>query len=82
MDWLQLISIFFEFIIVILALMLAVKKKKVYGYTFALTFGIYVFYDLSKLLNFEISEIMLSIIFFIATISALFSIWKVYKDKK
>ena len=54
MDMLQLVSIFIEFVIVIISLMIAIKNKKQFGYGFALTFGIYVLYDLAKLFSFTI----------------------------
>jgi hypothetical protein len=45
---LHLFSIFLEAVIVVIALLLAVHKKRLYGYGFALTFGIYVVYDLAN----------------------------------
>ncbi|MBU4407067.1 MAG: hypothetical protein KKB24_05720 [Candidatus Altiarchaeota archaeon] len=80
MDILQLVSISLEAIIVIIALMIAVSKKRVYGYGFALTFGIYVFYDLARLFSFEVNEMLLYTIFFVATVSALVSMLKLYRE--
>jgi len=80
MNILQLVSIFVELLIVVISLVIAVNKKKIYGYGFALTFGVYVFYDLSRLFLLNIPEAVLTSVFFIATLSALFSIWKLYKD--
>ena len=80
MNILQLISICIEFVIVIISLMIARSKKKVYGYGFALTFAIYVFYDLARLLSFDVDEMLLYSLFFIATVSALISVWKLYKE--
>lgn len=77
----HLFSIFLEAVIVILALLLAVIRKKMYGYGFALTFGIYVVYDLANQFHLAISSNTLTIIFFVATVSALFSIWQLYKQK-
>ncbi|MDD5649917.1 MAG: hypothetical protein PHF86_05770 [Candidatus Nanoarchaeia archaeon] len=82
MNFIQLIAVFIELIIVILSLIIAVKKKKVYGYGFAITFAIYVFYDSVSLFLIEIPEMLLSILFFIATLSALWAIFKLYKLKK
>jgi hypothetical protein len=82
MNWIQLISIILEFAIVIISLIIALKNKKVYGYTLALTFLIYVIYDLSKLIQLSVNDLMLSLLFFIATLSALFSVWKIYNEKR
>jgi hypothetical protein len=76
---LHLFSIFLEAVIVVIALLLAVHKKRLYGYGFALTFGIYVVYDLANQFHHAISSDVLIIIFFIATLSALFSLWQLYR---
>lgn len=81
METLQLISIALELIIVAIALGIALKKKMMYGWGFALTFAIYVFYDLANVFSWEISVLVLQISFFIATISMLVSILEVYKKK-
>lgn len=80
MDFLHSVSIFFELVIVIISLMIAVKKKKIYGYGFALTFAIYVFYDSANLFSLGISDSLLYPLFFIATLSALLSMWMLYKE--
>jgi len=77
----QTISILLEVIIVLAALKLAISKKQMAGYGLALTFGIYVFYDTSKLYDYSIDGKILEIIFFIATLSALLSVLSIYKRK-
>jgi hypothetical protein len=67
---------------VILSLTIAVKKKKTFAYGFALTFAIYVLYDLARLFSFAINETILSGLFLIATISMLISVWTIWKKKK
>lgn len=78
---LQTVSIFLELIIVLIALKLAISKKRLAGYGFALTFGIYVFYDAVKFYNYTIDGQLLQILFFVATLSALSSILLIYKNK-
>ncbi len=78
---LQTISIFLELIIVLISLRIAISKKRMAGYGFALTFGVYVFYDAVKYYNYPINGELLQILFFIATVSALLSIWLIYKRK-
>lgn len=73
------ISIILELIIAVGALSLAIKnKKKEFCYGIALTFFIYVFYDLAKSNSWPISNNILYSLFFIATLSML---WVVYKIK-
>ena len=67
MNALQTISILLEFVVVALGIMLVVGKKKMYGWCIALTFILYIFYDLANLLSLHISQETLDILFFMAT---------------
>jgi len=78
---LQYLSIVIEVIIAILAFMIFTKKKKQYGLCFFITFAIYVFYDLAKLMAWSISTNILYISFFIASLSALWGMWELYNKK-
>ncbi len=80
MDALQVFSIILECVIVILCLAIGIAKKKPYGYGLALTFCIYVFYDASKLFSFNVTSNVLNPMFLIATLSALVSIWSVFRQ--
>ena len=79
METLQLISITLEFIIVVVSLLLAIQKRRVYGWGFAITFAIYVFYDLANLYGWEVNAALLSVSFLAATLSALLAIQMLYK---
>jgi len=79
---LQYLSILIEVVIAILGLMIVFKKKKNYGWGIFLTFAIYVFYDYAKLTNLKTSANILYIMFFIASLSALWAVWMIYKDKQ
>jgi hypothetical protein len=48
---------------------------------FAFTFAIYVLYDLGRLLDWNVGEGMLSILFLLASVSALIAVWGLYKEK-
>lgn len=75
----QYISIFIEFVVAIVGLMIFSRNKRLYGLGFFVTFGIYVFYDLAKLFAWNISNNVLYISFFIASASALLAVWRVYR---
>lgn len=79
---LQYISIIIEIIIAVFGFLISYQKNKNYGYGIALTFGIYVFYDLVKLTSLPINENILYVLFLIATLSMLWSVWLIYKAKK
>ncbi|MFH1683625.1 MAG: hypothetical protein ABIA67_01950 [Candidatus Margulisiibacteriota bacterium] len=80
MNILQSISITIEVLIMILGVMIAVEKKKAWGWCIALCFAIYVYYDLAGLLNFTVGSGLLRILFFIASISIFWAIWRIYKE--
>lgn len=79
---LQYVSILIEIIIAIIGLMIVFLKKKNYGWGIFLTFAIYVFYDLAKLVSYSINLDILYEIFFIASLSALWAVWMIYKGRE
>ncbi|MFH1284472.1 MAG: hypothetical protein ABIH78_02675 [Candidatus Peregrinibacteria bacterium] len=80
MQTLQIVSIVIEGLIAVIALACAFKKQP-YMLGFTITFGIYVYYDLAKLYSWPTSPTILPIIFFIATLAALFSIVAIYRRR-
>jgi hypothetical protein len=78
--YLQPVSIFIEAIICVIAIMIAVQKQKVYGWFIALTFGIYVVYDLIAFTGTALSPAVVAVIFFIATLSMLYVVWILYHE--
>jgi len=76
----QYISILIEVLIAILGLLIVFKRKKIYGWGIFLTFGIYVFYDFAGAMNWNILSNILYGSFFIATISALWAVFSIYKE--
>ncbi len=80
MDTLQLFSIIIEAVVVFMLLYGAIYKGAVCAYGMALTFAIYVFYDLVKFFNLGISESILTPAFFVASLSALWAVWKMSRE--
>ena len=80
MNALQTISILLELMVVALGIMLVIGKKKMYGWCIALTFILYIFYDLANLLSLHITQDSLDILFFMATLSILWAIWNIFLE--
>lgn len=78
MEKLQLLSIAIELIIGILAIITALRGPK-YMFGLAFTFFVYVIYDLSKLYAISTLNSYAPVLFFLATLSALWSIYSIYK---
>jgi NOL1/NOP2/fmu family ribosome biogenesis protein len=80
MNLLHLLSILLEAVVAALGIMLATNKKKIYGWCIALTFVLYVVYDLANLLALNISQDTLYMIFFVATLSILWAVWNIFLE--
>lgn len=77
---LLIVSIALEAAVAIVAA-LAASQGRSYLYGLALTFGIYVLYDLGRLLGWNHEQGILSVLFLVASVSALFAVWGLYRDK-
>jgi len=77
---LHLLSILLEVVVAALGVMLAISKKKIYGWCIAVTFVLYVVYDLANLLAWNISQDTLYTIFFVATLSILWAVWNIFLE--
>jgi hypothetical protein len=80
MNLLHLLSILLEVVVAALGMMLAISKKKMYGWCIAVTFVLYVIYDLAHLLEWNISQDTLYTIFFVATLSILWAVWNIFLE--
>ncbi len=69
-----------EAVSMVLGILLAVKKKKVYGWFIALTFAAYVFYDIAELIPLHFKVDVWAPIYTIAAITMLYALWKIYKE--
>ncbi len=77
----QMLAIILEVLIVIVALKAAQFKKTKFAYGFVLTFGLYVLFDSARQFNLPIPQDLLHILFFIATVSALWTVWQLSQLK-
>jgi hypothetical protein len=74
-----ILSITLEAAVAVLAI-LAARKRTPYLYGLAFTFAIYVLYDLARLAQVDVEEGVLSVLFLIATVSALVAVWGLYRE--
>jgi len=74
-----IISIILEALVAVIAL-LAARKGKPYIYGLAFTFAAYVFYDFARLLQWDVQGELLSGLFLLATLTALISVWGLYRQ--
>jgi len=81
MNYIQLLSIVLEIGVCVGGVVLGWKKMKPWGYTIALTYLIYVYYDLAKLYQWELSPNELAPLFLVASISAVVTVGLAYKQE-
>jgi hypothetical protein len=71
------ISIALEVAIAVIAVLAALKGRP-YLYGLAFTFAVYVLYDLGRLLGWHAEGGILSVLFLLASASALYAVWSLY----
>jgi hypothetical protein len=73
-------SIVLELAVAIIAV-LAAGRGRPYLYGLAFTFGVYVLYDTARLLEWHAEGGLLSLLFLLASASALYAVWGLYRDQ-
>jgi hypothetical protein len=74
-------SIALELAIAIIAV-LAARERRPYFYGLAFTFAVYVLYDTARLFEWHAEGGVLSFLFLLASASALYAVWGLYRDKR
>lgn len=59
----------------------AANKGRPYLYGLAFTFAVYVLYDTGRLLGWNVAGGVLSVLFLLASGSALYAIWGIYREE-
>jgi hypothetical protein len=75
-----IISIVLEAAVAVIAA-LAAAKGRPYLYGLAFTFAAYVLYDLARSLQWAVEGPLLSGLFLAATLTALFAVWGLYRER-
>jgi hypothetical protein len=76
----MIVSIVLEAAIAVIAV-LAARQGRPHLYGLAVTFAIYVFYDLARVRQWTIDATLLSGLFLLATIAALIAVWGIYRER-
>ena len=74
-----ILSIILEGAVAVLAFMTA-RKRKPYLYGLAFTFVVYVLYDVARVVSVNVQEGVLSVLFLLASLSALIAAWGLYQE--
>jgi hypothetical protein len=74
------ISIALELAVAVIAAV-AASKGRPYLYGLAFTFAVYVLYDTGRLLGWNVEGGVLSVLFLLASASALYAVWGIYREE-
>lgn len=81
MNILNVFSLLFELTVLLFGLMLAIGKKKNYGWFITFTFAIYIFYDSVRFFVLAVNPLVTSILFCFASASILWAAYRIYEEK-
>jgi hypothetical protein len=73
-------SIALEVAVAVIAAIAATKGRP-YLYGLAFTFAVYVLYDSGRLLGWNVEAGVLSVLFLLASASALYAVWGIYREE-
>jgi hypothetical protein len=73
-------SIALEVAVAVIAAVAAMKGRP-YLYGLAFTFAVYVLYDSGRLLGWNVEAGVLSVLFLLASASALYAVWGIYREE-
>ncbi|HET9937129.1 MAG TPA: hypothetical protein VFQ29_11825 [Methyloceanibacter sp.] len=73
-------SIALEVAVAVIAAIAAMKGRP-YLYGLAFTFAVYVLYDSGRLLGWNVEAGVLSVLFLLASASALYAVWGIYREE-
>jgi hypothetical protein len=73
-------SIALELAVAVIAA-IAASKGRPYLYGLAFTFAVYVLYDSGRLLGWNVEGGILSVLFLLASASALYAVWGIYREE-
>ena len=80
-DFLQIIAVLLEVAVMVIAAVIAVRRKKSYGWCIAVTFGLFVLFDIGRLFSLPVSDEAHALIFLVACGSMLYGVWLMYEEK-
>ena len=80
-DFLQIIAVLIEGVITVIAVLLATRQQKPYGWGIAVTFGLFVFFDAIRIFSLPVPEIAQALSLLVACGSMLYAVWLMYREQ-
>jgi len=81
MEIFPVISLLAEALVIVIAAVIALKKKKTYGWLFAVSYVLFLVYDVVNLLNIATNEALMEFILLVGIVFSLVAVWQLYQEK-
>ncbi len=79
-DFLQIIAVVLEVAVTVIAGVIATRQKKSYGWFIAITFLLFVLFDIGRLFSLPLPDAAHALIFLVACGSMLYAMWLMYGE--
>ncbi|WP_292369925.1 hypothetical protein [Methanoregula sp. UBA64] len=79
-DLIQILAIIIECAVVVVAVLIATQKKKVYGWFIALTFALFALFDVIRIIFADALSGIHAGLLFVACASMLYAVWLMWKN--
>jgi hypothetical protein len=79
-DVLQLIAVVLEAAVTVIAISIATRKQKSYGWYIAITFGLFVLFDIFRIFSLPLPDTAHSLILLVACGSMVYAVWLMYRE--
>jgi uncharacterized membrane protein len=79
-DFLQVVAVLLEIAVIVIAIIIATRKKKSWAWGIAITFALFVLFDLFRIIALPVPDAAYSLILLVACGSMLYAIWLMYED--
>ena len=80
-DFLQIIAVILEVAVTVIAGIIGISQKKTYGLCIAITFGLFVLFDIGRLFLLPIPDAAHALIFLVACGSMLYGVLLMYNER-
>jgi hypothetical protein len=79
-DLIQILAILIECAVVVVAVLIALQKKKVYGWFIALTFALFALFDIIRIVFADGLSGIHAGLLLVACASMLYAVWLMYRE--
>jgi len=79
-DLIQILAILIECAVVVVAVLIATRKKKMYGWFIALTFALFALFDVIRIVFADLQSGIHAGLLLVACASMLYAVWLMYRE--